>query len=323
VRSGPARPGAGGPVRDLEGATWKQLKPLWQALPAIARRLRSSPRLLLATDYDGTLVDIVPRPEHARLSTRTRRALRRLSRLTCARVAILSGRRLDDLKARLRCDGLWLAGTVGLETLDPHGHRHIHVQQRRGFPVELREKLAAWCARFEGAWIEDKSIAVALHFRQVPDGEQRRFVAGARARARPFADHVRLIEGRRCSKCCRPNVGQRQAVLSQWSVASELILFLGRRHSRRAGPSARADRGALPSPCGASVRTAEFLLESPEAVTWWLEWLATEWPKASGREFAGRRGVNAESRCKRIRADRGSLKPLTPKKKKRREKMLE
>jgi len=58
------------------------------------------PRVLLAFDFDGTLVPLGPRPDRARMRAVTRRLLTRLARR--ARCAVISGRARRDLPLPLR-----------------------------------------------------------------------------------------------------------------------------------------------------------------------------------------------------------------------------
>src|SRR5262245_35407179 len=74
------------------------LRPLWLSLGDLSERLRGAPVLNLAADYDGTLTPIVEHPDVAALSDRARQVIERMSRRDDVRVAIISGRNLDDLQ---------------------------------------------------------------------------------------------------------------------------------------------------------------------------------------------------------------------------------
>ena len=73
-------------------------------------------------DYDGTLTPIVARPELALLADETLAVLNRLAR-KCL-VAIISGRDLDDVRAMVRAEGVWYAGSHGIDIAAPDGARH-------------------------------------------------------------------------------------------------------------------------------------------------------------------------------------------------------
>src|SRR5205809_650545 len=61
--------------------------------------------LLLMTDYDGTLTPHVPNPSEASLVQRAQRHLSALARAPQVRVAIISGRDLGDVSARVGVPG--------------------------------------------------------------------------------------------------------------------------------------------------------------------------------------------------------------------------
>jgi trehalose-phosphatase len=103
-------------------------------------------------DFDGVLAPIVDRPEDAEPPPETRAELERLVG-RYALVAVVSGRASDDVRERLRVDGVVCVGSHGLE-LDPRADR-------------WRRMLTAFAA--DAPWppedIERKGVAVAFHFR--------------------------------------------------------------------------------------------------------------------------------------------------------------
>jgi trehalose 6-phosphate phosphatase len=105
-------------------------------------------------DVDGTLAPIVPRPELARVLPEVPSILDRLVR-RIGLVAVISGRRSEDVRRLVDMPGLEVVGTHGLERLaaiDPTAMAAI-------------EQVAASV----GAWVEPKGAAVAVHFRALPD----------------------------------------------------------------------------------------------------------------------------------------------------------
>ena len=143
---------------------------------AAARRIvherRAHGRLLLALDFDGTLAPIVPHPEDARILPAAGHALRRLAERRDTLVAIVSGRGLDDVRARVREDGVFFAGNHGFEIEGP-GVRHRLDEAERLRP-ELRalsDRLRHELSDIEGAEIEDKGITLSVHYRRVEDAD--------------------------------------------------------------------------------------------------------------------------------------------------------
>ncbi|HUY29269.1 MAG TPA: trehalose-phosphatase [Candidatus Binataceae bacterium] len=151
-------------------------------LPALLREHR----LLLCLDYDGTLSEITARPADARPVAHARAVIRALTRHPeRIAIAIISGRDLGTLRALLKPEGrLWMVGSHGIEMLDPDGERHL--QPAAGAARSELAKLRAWMKRKApprgGFVIEDKRVAIALHYRNAKPGD----AAVVRAALRDF-----------------------------------------------------------------------------------------------------------------------------------------
>ena len=134
---------------------------------ALARRLRALARgpapLLVATDLDGTLAPIVPRPEDARVPPAALAALDRLAGV--AHVAVVTGRDLATARA--------LVPVAGVEFVASHGHEaSFDTPSLPAAAVDERlEALArAVAERFAGMAlrVERKARSVAFHYRADP-----------------------------------------------------------------------------------------------------------------------------------------------------------
>ena len=118
-------------------------------------------------DYDGTLTPIVARPELAVLDDAVRDTLRHLGERVP--VAILSGRKREDVTALVDIDTLYYAGSHGFDIAGPGALRERYAEAEQLVPViaavagELQQRLAA----IEGVIVEDKEFAIAVHYRQV------------------------------------------------------------------------------------------------------------------------------------------------------------
>src|SRR5690348_11637937 len=87
--------------------------------PDWRRELAGARCVLVATDFDGTLSNIVPNPDEAHPVEGAQAALRDLAARTDFAVAIVSGRSLPDLLARCPVPGAWYLGGHGNEVLAP------------------------------------------------------------------------------------------------------------------------------------------------------------------------------------------------------------
>lgn len=136
---------------------------------AIAKRLEGR-QLALMLDYDGTLTPIVRRPEEAVLPEEVRALLRELPKY-CT-VAVVSGRDRQDVANMVAVDSLIYAGSHGFDIAGP-GIEMQHEEARRVLPDLDRAEAAlrAQLQPIEGAWVERKRFAVAIHYREVERGE--------------------------------------------------------------------------------------------------------------------------------------------------------
>ena len=147
--------------------------PLTDALPdgldefaEMKRRLHGK-RLAVFIDYDGTLTPIVDRPELAVLDPHMRGVIRELAE-RCP-VAIISGRDRADVERLVDVDGLVYAGSHGFDIAGPNGLA-MQYPGASDFLPELDRAEAALRASLggiEGALVERKRYAIAVHYRLV------------------------------------------------------------------------------------------------------------------------------------------------------------
>ena len=115
-----------------------------------------APRAGVFLDLDGTLAPIVPRPELSEVLPEIPAVLARLVRRLDA-VAVISGRRSEQVRDLLDVEGVRIVGTHGLEDEPPMAE-------------EILDELRA-AATAVGAWVEPKGAAAAVHFRGLADPE--------------------------------------------------------------------------------------------------------------------------------------------------------
>ncbi|HXC76484.1 MAG TPA: trehalose-phosphatase [Candidatus Acidoferrum sp.] len=136
----------------------------------IAAVWRSSPvssilphDLLLISDFDGTLAEIVPEPTLATPLPDSLHALRRLVPVL-KKVIILSSRTKTELEEHLPIPGAELIGDSGLPPPTP-----AELEVLRIFNAEAAKLLG----HTHGAWIEIKPASSAVHFRNAPISGQK------------------------------------------------------------------------------------------------------------------------------------------------------
>ena len=122
----------------------------------------------LFLDFDGTLVDIAPRPDAVSVSSELRALLTKLHEQLGGRVAILTGRSADNVESLLEPLRLAIGGHHGLETRN--GGRSTSIERPAVLDRAL-EELQQVERDYPGVIIEDKPLGIAVHYRNAPEAE--------------------------------------------------------------------------------------------------------------------------------------------------------
>lgn len=154
-----------------------------QDLPLELRRALSTvarvPRLLVASDYDGTIAPIVADPAKAYPHGESVRALRALAGLSGTTAAVISGRALRDLAALSRLPvEVQLIGSHGSEF--DVGFVHAIDNDAKQLLREVVTALNSIAAEHPGVTVETKPASVALHVRNASPEIGRRALQQAR-----------------------------------------------------------------------------------------------------------------------------------------------
>lgn len=143
-------------------------------LKTIKRRIDSGKGLLLLTDYDGTLVRFTDDPGETLTPLDIADILVELERKG-VKVAVISGRSLDGLRRLIDMKGIIKAGLHGM-VIDDGGELTYTSDicydlkpKIRHLKEVLSEKLVA----YDGAFIEDKGLALAVHYRKFTGDKER------------------------------------------------------------------------------------------------------------------------------------------------------
>ena len=121
----------------------------------------------LFLDFDGTLVELAETPDAISVPTGLAPLLARLNERLGGRLALVTGRSIAGLERHLRCTGLALSGSHGIELRLANG-RSLTAGQRHDLEP-ARERLKRLAAETPGLLVEDKPFGVALHYRQAPE----------------------------------------------------------------------------------------------------------------------------------------------------------
>jgi trehalose 6-phosphate phosphatase len=142
------------PLRPLLGP------PGLAALTALVR----SPALF-AFDFDGTLAPIRARPDDVHVSATIALRLEKLAR--ARPVAIVTGRRIADVRDRLGFTPAWIIGNHGAEDEGDPDAAALAFHALDALRERLRAREEGLSAA--GVSVEDKGQSLALHFRTAPD----------------------------------------------------------------------------------------------------------------------------------------------------------
>lgn len=227
-------------------------------------------RAALFLDLDGTLAPIMPRPDDVGPDARRARALARLRRRFDDRVAVVSGRSLPDLDHILG-GGVPAIGAVhGLVRRAADGtiteiKPHAGLEDARRILGELAD-----CER--GLLFEDKTLSVALHYRNAPACAEAVVEAAERLSQ---ATGLVLQLGDMVAELRTPGADKGSAVaafLDEAPFVDATPIFIGDDLTDEDGFAAARRLGGFGVLAGKPRPTqAHFHLDGPEAVLDWLE----------------------------------------------------
>jgi trehalose-phosphatase len=134
------------------------------SLKAIERLTVASGQILIALDYDGTLVPIVEDPTDAVLSDSARETLRRLAKRPQTCVAIVTSRTLAEIRRLVKVPEITFAALNGL-VIFTNGETENHDDLPRAERImeRVREELDGKLREWSGLRVEDRGVALALH----------------------------------------------------------------------------------------------------------------------------------------------------------------
>jgi trehalose 6-phosphate phosphatase len=159
----------------------------------IVAQIQSSCRVAVFLDFDGTLVNIAPRPDHVRLAPATRRVLRRLAGHPRVTLIVISGRRRSEL---LRYIGLPRVHYFGLYGWERSNHSPLPNSALIALQ-SLRVQLLLHLSSIPGIWVEDKHFSLSVHFLGASAPAQHRARLKLRSVLLPFRESLRVIENLR------------------------------------------------------------------------------------------------------------------------------
>jgi trehalose-phosphatase len=238
--------------------------------------------LLLFLDYDGTLMEIAPRPEMARPAQELVHVLSRLASLPGLALVVVSGRPLKNLRELLPIGGLNYLGSHGAEGLMGGEPWTIKVDAgSREEQEKLQRQLACKLADLSGWWLETKPLGFALHYRQAePEEEVRIFkVLGPWLDQVSRAGHYQILQGKKVVEILPQGVSKGAAIqeILRFSGFSDLFpVYLGDDVTDESAFQVLQGRGlTVKVGVDQAATAASYSLSHPAAVRQFLTLLAT------------------------------------------------
>jgi trehalose 6-phosphate phosphatase len=226
-------------------------------------------RVALFADLDGTLTPIVATPNAVGPDPERRRLLDALAQALSGRLAVVSGRGLGDLDRVLEGRIPAIAAVHGLARRAADG-RLIH-QVDGGRIGEAAEVLMAFAQSDPGLLVENKGVAVALHYRLSPTTAE-----ACRALGRRLASSLGLTlqEGDMVVELKAPGPdkgGALTAFMAEAPFAGAMPVFLGDDLTDEHGFAAARALGGFGVVVGPRRPTlADFALEDVATARDWL-----------------------------------------------------
>lgn len=251
-------------------------------LEQINEHLVQAAHLWLFLDYDGTLADLAPTPDHIDMDPELVNLITRLAGHPCIRVTVISGRRLSHVKALVPVPGILLAGTYGVELRTPEGERINRVEYDNIRPVldAIKPIWLQLIGEHTGFFLEDKGWSLALHARFAGDDAAKTILNEARHVADNAADSgsFRVLGGHKFLE-----VGPKLAhkgrtvsyLLDEYPLPDAQLFYLGDDDKDEEAFGVIQEQKGIAILVASEPREtrADYRFESPRDVRQWLEML--------------------------------------------------
>lgn len=144
------------------------MKYVFDHIQSINELLLAHKKIILLTDFDGTLTPIREHPDLASLSEEVRLLLAKISFSKTVFLGIITGRSLRQIKKLVNIQKILYAANHGIELEGP-GIRVTspEAKKARCNLWKLYMQLFQSLGHIEGVYLEDKGYAVSLHYRLV------------------------------------------------------------------------------------------------------------------------------------------------------------
>jgi len=240
-------------------------------------------RLWLFLDYDGTLKAFTRTPDILKPDPKLIGLLRSLAQKDKIQLAIITGRRLQDICTLLPIEGIFIAATYGLELQTPAGEsiQREDYNAIRPYLEQLKPQWQSLINGHKGFFLEDKGWALALHGRFASASAARRILSTAESLVNPdlLGTTYQLTNQNKFLEISSLKANKAETVsllLNHYLLPRTRVLYLGDDHNDSKAFEVIHSFGGIAiavahifgrvQACG-----ADFVLKSPKATRRWLK----------------------------------------------------
>ncbi len=232
------------------------------------------PSSALFLDVDGTLLDIVERPEYVTADPALVATLQEVAKTLGGAMALISGRRVTEVNRIFHPARFPTSGAHGAEYQDSAGRRHNKVV--KSLPAAVIREIQKFADSHRKLLLEHKQYGVALHYRQAPE-LQSTCHETMNSIAVDVEDDFRLIDGKMVYELTPRSVDKGMAVaefLRADPFRGRKPVYVGDDTTDEDGFIATNRLSGTSIRVGQTQRTeANFVLEDVDAVRRWLEYI--------------------------------------------------
>ncbi|RKY41248.1 MAG: trehalose-phosphatase [Candidatus Makaraimicrobium thalassicum] len=156
--------------------------------------------LYLFLDFDGTLAPIRKHPREVKLGRGIYNVLKKLAGADNVSVAIISGRKLSEVKRIAGLKGIMYVGNHGLEAAGPGMDFKLPsaIKAQKTISV-LRRKLRERLRCFKGVLVEDKGLTLSVHYRMADKKNWEKIARICMTAAEPYRKQrkIRITAGKK------------------------------------------------------------------------------------------------------------------------------
>ena len=239
------------------------------AAPPSLEQLAAEGPLSLFLDFDGTLVAIAPTHDAIEVPPDMAGGLETLSQRLDGRVALVSGRSLDNLAGHLGPCAVAQAGSHGIDRRLADGSRIG--SEAVALPGDVAAALEEFVGGHAELTLETKPHGAALHYRAAPSLEEQ-----VLAHARKVADEAGMVtkRGKFVVELVRPGAdkgGAVDAFMEEAAFSGTKPVFIGDDVTDEDGFAAANRRGGFAIAVGERpTQNARYRLATPADVRDWL-----------------------------------------------------